>query len=71
MAADNSPAPRMHGVRRTNFVSLSTHVKIALKPFPHVGKLVTKSMDQDSKRLEGMGRGASRPGAASVLSLER
>ena len=44
---------------------------MALKPSWEVGKLVMKSMDQEENRLEGMGKGASAPGCAYVLSLVR
>lgn len=63
-------SPILQGVIRTSFVNRSTQVNTALKP-PEDGRCVMKSMDQDSNRPAGTGRGYSSPAGALVESFVR
>ena len=64
----SSPSPMVHGVSTTYLLSLSTHVKMALKPCD-AGKSVMKSMVQVSNRDRGTSTGWCSPGARVVRSF--
>ncbi len=58
------------GTSLTNFVSLSTNVKIADLPYTS-GSVVIKSIDQDSNFSFGMGKGYNPPTGCYVESFTR